>query len=152
MQVFAGPVLLMGSGFRMHYVPIPHEVADALGDARVVTGTLCDVPFRRAVHGRGNGTPHLRFGKQVLRQAGLQLGDTAFIEVEPADPDDVHLPRELTAALEADPEAAARFATFTPGKQRSLGVHVANARRAETRERRAVELCNKIRTHTLHDD
>ncbi len=152
MQIFAGPVLLSDSGFRMHYVPIPQEVADALEGARVVTGTLCDIPFRRAVHGLGNGTPHLRFGKHILRQAGLSLGDTAFLEVEPADPDVVHLAVEFEAALEADPEAAARFATFTPGKQRSLGVHVAQARRAETRERRAVELCDKIRTHTLHDD
>ena len=151
MQIFAGPVL-SHDATPAHYVPIPTEVDVALEGARVVTGTLCDVPFRRAVHGRKDGAPHLRFGKEVLRRAGLSLGDTAFLEVEPADPDAVHLPPEFEATLQADPEAAARFATFTPGKRRSLGVHVAQARRAETRERRALELCEKIRTHTLHDD
>ncbi|MGB3544810.1 YdeI/OmpD-associated family protein [Rubrivirga sp.] len=152
MQLFAGPVLCDAVSGGMHYVPVPPEVDDALEGARAVVGTLCDVPFRRVVHGRKNGTPHLRFGKQVLRRAGLSLGDTAFIEVEPTDPATVHLPPEFEAALEADPDAAARFSTFSAGKQRSLGTHVAYPTRAETRERRAVELCEKIRTHTLHDD
>ncbi|WP_420456124.1 YdeI/OmpD-associated family protein [Rubrivirga sp.] len=151
-EVFAGPVLRTEAGFRMHCVPIPAEVDDALGGARAVTGTLCGVPFRRAVHGRSNGAPHLRFGRAILREAGLALGATAFLEIEPADPDAVHLPEELTVALSQDPEAQARFATFTPGRQRSLGVHVDQARRPATRERRALELCEKIRTHTLYGD
>lgn len=152
-ETFAGPVLYTDSGFRMHYVPIPPEVYEALGEARIVTGTLCGIPFRRAVHGRGDGAPILKFGKKLLREAGLAFGDTAIIEVEPAaDPDAVHLPDELVVALELDAAAATRFATFTPGRQRSLGVHVDQAKRPATREKRALELCEKIRTHTLYDD
>ena len=152
-HAFAAPVLRRDDGVRMHYVPLPAEVDDALGEARIVVGTLGTVPFRRAVHGRGDGTPHLRFGRTVLRRAGLGYGDTALVELRPApDPDAVHLPPELVAALEQDPEAAARFATFTPGRQRSLGVHVDQARRPETRERRALDVARKTRTHTLHGD
>lgn len=137
---------------RMHYVPLPTEVADALGDARAVTGTLGDVPFRRAVHGRGDGALYIVFGRKLLADAGLGYGATAFVELEAADPDAVHLPPELVAALAADPEAAARFETFTPGRQRSLGVHVSQAKQPATRERRALELAEKIRTHTLYGD
>ncbi len=151
-HVFAGPVLRTTAGIGMHYVPIPAEIDDALDGARVVVGTLCDVPFRRAVQGRGNGAPKLMFGKKVLAEAGLRLGDTAFVEMSAGDPDAVDLPAELAAALELDPEAGARFATFTPGRQRSLGVHVDQARRPATRERRALDLCEKIRTHTLYGD
>ena len=152
-HAFAAPVLRHESGLRMHYVPLPFEVEDALGGARVVTGTLGGVPFRRTVHGRGNGTPHLVFGKKALSEAGLRYGDMAEIELEPAaDPDAVHLPAEFAAALALDPDASARFATFTPGHQRSLGVYVDQAKRPATRERRALELCEKIRTHTLHGD
>ena len=151
-ETFAGPVLRSESAMRMHFVPVPPEVDDALGDARVVTGTLCGVPFRRMVHGRADGTPHLRFGRRILADAGLALGETAIVEVEPADPDAVHLPAEFAAALAADAEARARFETFTPGRQRSLGVHVAQAKRAATREGRALDLCRKIRTHTLAGD
>lgn len=152
-HVFAGPVLRTDGGLGMHYVPIPHEVDDALNGARIVVGTLCGVPFRRAVHGRGNGEPRLHFGKKVLAEAGLAYGATAFVELGPAaDPDAVHLPEELEAALAQDEAAAVRFATFTPGRRRSLGVYVDQAKRAETRERRALELCEKIRTHTLYGD
>lgn len=152
MQVFAGPVMRESNAMRMHSVPIPTEVDEALGDARIVVGTLNDVPFRRAIHGRRDGTPHLRFGRTVLRKAGLALGETAFIELEAADPDAVHLPPELAAALAQDGEARARWETFTPGKQRSLGTHVDQAKRPETRERRALDLARKIRTHTLYGD
>ncbi|WP_412069765.1 YdeI/OmpD-associated family protein [Rubrivirga sp. IMCC43871] len=152
-HAFAAPVLRTERGFRMHYVPLPAEVDAALGEARIVVGTLCDVPFRRAVHGRGDGTPRLHFGKTMLAQARLGYGDTAIVELSAAaDPDAVHLPAELAAALSMDAEAAARFATFTPGRRRSLGVHVDQAKRPATRERRALELCEKIRTHTLYGD
>ncbi|MEM0964033.1 MAG: YdeI/OmpD-associated family protein [Bacteroidota bacterium] len=157
MHVFAGPVLLTDSGYRMHCIPIPPEIDEALGGARAVTGTLAspdgpEVSFRRAVHGRGDGAPRLHFGKTMLKRAGLAYGDTALIELAPADPDEVHLPEEFAAALAQDDEARARFETFTPGRQRSLGVHVDQAKRSETRMRRALELCEKIRTHTLHTD
>lgn len=152
-HVFAAPVLRQETGLRMHTVPLPSEVDDALGDARIVVGTVCGVPFRRAVHGRGSGAPHLRFGRNALRRAGLAYGDRALVELEAAlDPEAVHLPAELVAALAMDPEAAARFATFTPGRQRSLGVYVDEAKRPATRERRALDLCTKVRTHTLYGD
>ena len=152
-HVFAGPVLRTDDGLRMHYVPIPAEIDDALGGARIVVGTLSDVPFRRAVHGRGDGAPKLLFGKAALAKAGLAFGDTAFVELSAApDPDAVHLPEELSVALAQDPAAATRFATFTPGRQRSLGVYIDQAKRADTRVRRALELCEKIRTHTLYGD
>lgn len=157
-HAFAGPVLRSDQGMRMHYVPLPAEVDDALGAARVVVGTLAgpegqEAPFRRAVHGRGDGAPKLLFGKKVLAEAGLRLGDTAVVELSAAaDPDAVHLPEELAAALAQDDAARARFETFTPGRQRSLGVYVDQAKRPATRVRRALELCEKVRTHTLYGD
>lgn len=157
-HAFAGPVLRSDTGMRMHYVPLPVAVDDALGEARIVVGTLAapdgeGVPFRRAVHGRGDGAPKLLFGKKVLAEAGLRFGDTAIVELAAAaDPDAVHLPPEFEAALAQDDAARARFETFTPGRRRSLGVHVDQAKRPATREKRALELCEKIRTHTLHGD
>ena len=152
MHVFAGPVLRESGGMGMHVVPLPAEVDAALADVRAVVGTLNDVPFRRAVHGRKNGTPHLRFGKAVLRQAGLALGETAFVELEAADPDAVRVPAELAAALAQDDAARERWDTFTPGRQRSIAVQVDRARRAETRERRALDLARQIRTRALPTD
>jgi len=152
-HAFAGPVLRTDRGLGMHYVPLPADVDGALGSARIVVGTLCGVPFRRAVHGRGDGEPKLLFGKKVLAEAGLRFGDTAIVELDvAADPDAVHLPEELAVALAQDAAARARFETFTPGRQRSAGVYVDQAKRPATRVKRALELCEKIRTHTLYDD
>ena len=158
-HVFAGPVLRTDEGLGMHYVPLPAEIDDALDGARIVIGTLSGtdggpgVPFRRAVQGRGNGAPKLLFGKKVLREAGLAFGDTAVVELDlAADPDAVHLPAELAEALRQDDAARERFETFSPGRQRSLGVHVDQAKRADTRVRRALDLCEKIRTYTLYGD
>ena len=152
MHVFAGPVLRETGGMGMHYVPLPAQVDAALAGAKAVAGTLNDVPFRRAVHGRKDGAPRLRFGKAVLRQAGLALGETAFVELEAADPNIVRVPAELAAALGQDREAWERWDTFTPGRQRSLAMQVERAKRAETRERRALDLARQIRTRTLPTD
>ncbi len=52
----------------------------------------------------------------------------------------VDLPPELTAARAEKPAAKAAFEAFTIGKRREFAAHVAEAKRAETRQRRV----NKI--------
>lgn len=149
---FAGPVLRQPDGMRMHTVPIPPEVFEALGAPRIVVGQIEGVRFRRAVRARRTH-PHLALGRAVLREMGLSYGATAHVEIAAApDPDAVHLPAELVEALRQDPEAAERFYGFTPGRQRSLAIHVSGAKRRETRERRALEIARKTRTHTLYSD
>ncbi|MEL6771668.1 MAG: YdeI/OmpD-associated family protein [Bacteroidota bacterium] len=151
---FAGPVLREDDTMGMHYVPVPEPIAAALLAAghRRVEGTLEERPFTRALHGSADDA-RLRFGKSFLKECGLAWGATAHLDVRSvADPNAVTLPEELVAALAEDEEAATRFETFTPGKQRSLAHHVTSAKRTETRERRAYELARKIRTYTLHGD
>jgi hypothetical protein len=153
--VFAAPVLRQGDGLRIHYLPLPIEVADALrgeGVRRVVV-ELNGVPFRRAVMQSSDGGPHLVTGLTILREIGAALGDmvTVVLTADP-DPDAIDLPEEFEAALAQDPEAARRFAGFTPGMQRSLAYYVTQAKRTETRVKRSLELAHKLRTHTLHGD
>ena len=152
---YAAPVLRHTDGMRMHYVPVPPEVADALREAgtRRIVGTINGHPIRRALHGIGDGDYQLLIGRRALREVGGALGETLVLELMPdPDPDFVDIPEELQAALDADEEAAARWATFTPGKRRSLSIHVAQAKRPATRERRARDLAHKMATHTLHGD
>lgn len=140
---------------RMHYVPLPDDVAAALREAGVrrVVGTLNEHPFSRALHGWGSGPVHLMLGRGVLREAGLAYGDPVIVSLKPDPrPDDPDLPDELVAALQADHEAGKRFYGMTPGRQRSLAHYVHTAKRPATRERRALELAHKLRTYTLHGD
>jgi hypothetical protein len=154
LHAFAAPVLREEDGMRMHYVPVPEPIAAALLAAghRRVEGTLNGQRFARALHGQAENAI-LRFGRTFLRDAGLAWGDTAHLDVHAAaDPDAVPLPDELAAALAADEDAAERFYSFTPGRQRSLAHYVTSAKRPDTRRRRAADLADKVRSHTLYGD
>ena len=152
---FDASVLRTESGMINHYLPIPEEIGAALWDAGVrrVIATLNGKDFRRALIGRGDGTRCLILGGPLLREIGARMGDMVSVSlVADPDPDRVDLPEEFAAVLEQDDEAMARFASMTSGMQRSLALHVASAKREETRIKRALELAYKLRTRTLHGD
>lgn len=152
---FPAPVLRMTEGMRMHYVPIPHDIAEALvaSGTRRVIGTMNGQPINRALHGNGDGGWRLMLGRAALREVGAQYGDTVIIALQSdPTPNVIDLPQELTEALAQDEEAAERFYGMTPGRQRSLAYFVTSAKRRETRIRRAVDLAHKLRTHALHSD
>lgn len=139
----------------MHFVPIPYEIGERLSAARHrrLVVTLNGHEFRRALHGLGDGAYHVKVGRAVLRDLGLAYGETVIVTVRLDDePNRVDLGEELEAALARDSQAMRRFQTFSTGKQRSLALYVTGAKRPETRARRATELANKIRMHTLASD
>lgn len=149
---FAAPVLCEGGGMRMHYVPLPDDVAEAYAGVRRVVVAFNDVTVRRAILSRGGGERSLALSRDLLTRAGLSYGTTVIVDLAP-DPDPDHIDLgELAAALAADDAARARWETFTPGRQRSLAYHVTSARRAETRQARAEEIARKLRTFTLYGD
>jgi len=151
---FVAPVLVHETGMRQHYLPLPADVDDAFraAKARRVIATLNGHTVRRAIVNRKTSGRHLVLSRDLMRQLDVAYGELVEVELvaDPA-PDHVDL-GELVEALAADPEAKARFDTFTPGKQRSLAHYVTSAKRPETREARAEELATKLRTYTLYGD
>lgn len=152
---FAGPILRLDTGLRQHYLPLPADVADAWRAAGVrrVVGTLNGHLVTRGIQGRRDGERYLLLGRALLRAVGADFGDTVEAVLRP-DPesDRIDLGEEFAAVLDQDAEAAARFASMTPGRQRSLASYVTGARRVETRIKRALELAEKLRTYTLYGD
>ena len=139
----------------MHYLPVPEDIAEALhaSGTRRVIGTVNGHPINRGLHGNSNGGWRLMLGRAVLREVGVQYGDTVLVELQSdPTPDVIALPDELTEALAQDEQAAERFYGMTPGRQRSLATYVTSAKRSETRIKRAVDLARKLRTYTLHSD
>lgn len=57
---------------------------------------------------------------------------------------DLELPDELVEALDADPELAEAFHRLTPGRQRSYVIHLAGAKKPETRVARIAKLRDKV--------
>jgi uncharacterized protein YdeI (YjbR/CyaY-like superfamily) len=56
------------------------------------------------------------------------------------------IPNELAAALAANPEAQRIFLGMSPSHQRQYASHVAEAKRPETRQRRAAKMVRLILT------
>ncbi|HYE96690.1 MAG TPA: YdeI/OmpD-associated family protein [Rubricoccaceae bacterium] len=155
-HTFAAPVLRLDEPpLRMHYVPLPADVAEALRAAGV-RRLLCRFngrPLKRAVQGRVGGERFVLLNVAFLREIGAREGDTVVVELRPdPDPDAIDLGEELAIVLEQDEAAAARFFAFTPGMQRSLASYVTSAKRPETRIKRALALAHKVRTNALYGD
>lgn len=135
------------AGYMKHFVAVPAGVLAELGlqGGERVRGELNEVAFSRILQKRDDGAAYLRFGEGWLRDAEAHPGDRVTIRLEPdPDPDHVAIPDELAEALDAHPAASAAWASFTPGKRRTLAYGVERARRPETRARRAEQVVDGI--------
>ena len=153
---FIAPVLKADGGFlKQHFIPVPAEMAEVLLEAgtRRVIASLNDREYRRAIQNSKDGEYFIQLGLPILKAIDAQYGDEIRVGLmSDPDPDAVDLGEEFTEVLEMDEEAAARFFSFSPGKQRGLALHVNSARRSETRIKRALEIAHKLRTYTLYGD
>jgi uncharacterized protein YdeI (YjbR/CyaY-like superfamily) len=62
----------------------------------------------------------------------------------PKEEHELELPDELVEALDADPELAEAFHGLTPGRQKSYVIHLASAKKSETRFARIERARDKI--------
>jgi bacteriocin resistance YdeI/OmpD-like protein/uncharacterized protein DUF1905 len=128
-----------------HWVVVPFDGKDAFGEARPpVRGTVNGTPVRTrlAVYG---GVTYLGLTKAVLAEAGIAVGDPVDVMLERDDaPREVELPPELQAAL-TDPEVRAAFDALAYTHRREYAMWVAEAKRPDTRERRAAQAVERLR-------
>ena len=128
-------------------VVVPEAVILALGgrSAKRVAGTLNGQPVRLGLLPQTGGGRYLMINKLLCQQIGASPGQRVTLCLSPdPEPERVDLPPELAEALEAWPEAQATFAQQTGSMRRAMARHVAEARQAETRARRAVELSERL--------
>lgn len=152
---FTSTVIRLEDGMRYHALVVPDEVADVYEEAGItrVVVSLNGVESRRAIQRKRDGRRLLVLGREVLRQAGADTGDFVRVVMRPdSEPDEVELGEEFAEVLAQDNEARTRWETFPIGRQRSLAYYVTSAKRSDTRLKRALELAEKIRTHTLYGD
>lgn len=64
------------------------------------------------------------------------------------DIDELVVPEDLRAALEADPGAAANFEGFTPSQKKPLLFWIASAKRPATRQKRIAEVVRRAKEDT----
>jgi len=136
------------------FVVIPAEVVEALratGRTSVV-GTIDGQAFRNQFMPytfEGIGRQVVMPVNKATREAiGKNAGDTIDFDLERDERSrsaDVEIPAELAAALAAKPAAKTAFEALAPSHRREYAEHVAEAKRPETRHRRAAQTIERLR-------
>jgi bacteriocin resistance YdeI/OmpD-like protein/uncharacterized protein DUF1905 len=126
---------------------LPEAVGVKLGDTyRVpVKGTVGRHPVRTSVFRQRDGRRMLIVNKAMQRGAGIGAGDlvTVVLEVDAA-PRAVSLPAELEQALTRSRRARAAFEGLPPSHKKRYADWVGEAKRAQTRIRRAEEALRRL--------
>ena len=136
------------------FVVIPAEVVEALratGRTSVV-GTIDGHAFQNqfmpyTFEGIGRQVV-MPVNKATREMIGKNAGDTVDFDLERDERSrsaDVAIPTELADALAADGAAKAAFEALAPSHRREYAEHVAEAKRPETRERRAAQTIERLR-------
>jgi hypothetical protein len=128
------------------HVVVPLDARALWGEARPpVRGTINGVEYRSrlAVYG---GVTVLGLTNAFRKQAGLEVGDELEVTMERDDePREVEVPPALQARLDADDAAREAFAKLAFTHRREYTRWIAEAKREETRERRADKAVELLR-------
>jgi Bacteriocin-protection, YdeI or OmpD-Associated/Domain of unknown function (DUF1905) len=142
-QRFDGVLHSRGGGV---VIELPFDPKAVLGRARApVRVTINDFTFRTTVAVYG-GVALIGLNKANRAGAGVDAGDRVTVEIEPdTEPREVELPPELATALAADTELREFFDGLSYTHRREYAEWIAEAKREETRERRAARAVELLR-------
>lgn len=100
-----------------------------------IEADISGVPVKGAWQPSG-GRWYLMLPKIPLRNAGISIGSVVEVAFKVLPQDQVDVPPELSAALQAQPNARNAWSALSAGKQRSLAHMIASAKRSETKQAR----------------
>ena len=91
--------------------------------------------------------------KAARAELGVEIGDevTATVSLDEG-PREIELPAELSAALAGDAEAAAAYERLAPSHRKEYARWVGEAKKEETRQRRAAESLQRLREGRTRSD
>jgi hypothetical protein len=152
---FTSTVVRLETGMRYHALPMPDDVAKQLNDTGVrrLIATINGHSCKRALQNHVDGGSFLIVGSGLLKTCGLKLRSTTTVSLAPdPEPDTIDMPEAFALVLDHDEAARARWDTFPLGRQRSLLHYITSPKQEATQIKRAWELAEKIRTHSLYGD
>lgn len=124
------------------FVRIPFSVAEEFGvKGQVpVKGTINGIAYENSLLPQGEGAHILVVKKEIRERAGVDAGDVAQVTLErETGIRTVEVPPELAEALESQPSARQIFDDLSYSHRKAYCDHVGQARRADTRVRRATK-------------
>ena len=128
------------------FAVVPAEIRRALGGkARTdVRGTVVGAAFRSTIS-KGEGVYRFPVTREVREAAGVGVGDLVDITIDvDTEPRPIEVPSELREVLEAE-GLWTQFEGLSPSHRRAWAQHVAEAKKSETRTRRAQKAPEAIR-------
>ncbi|MGI4887094.1 MAG: YdeI/OmpD-associated family protein [Janthinobacterium lividum] len=127
-------------------VAVPAAALAALGPGtKRVVCTIGGHAERLGLLPQPGGGRYLLLRKALCQRLGLAVGQEIDVALAPdPNPDFIDLPDELAEALAAWPAAATAFHAHSGSRKRAMARHVAEAKTAETRARRAVQLAERL--------
>jgi hypothetical protein len=131
------------------YLVVPLDARSLWGEARPpVAGTVNGVPFRSRLMVYGGRTV-LGLTNALRAQAGITQGNDVEVVIDRDDaPREVEVPEELQAALAGDESARAAFDALAFTHRREYAGWIGEAKREETRVRRAARAIEMLREGT----
>jgi bifunctional DNA-binding transcriptional regulator/antitoxin component of YhaV-PrlF toxin-antitoxin module len=131
------------------WIEIPFDAKAKFGEARApVAGTVNGVEFRSRLSVYG-GRTYLGLRREIREAAGIDIGDAVEVAIERDDaPREVDVPPALTQALAGDAEANAAFDALSFTHRKEYARWIAEAKRDETRDRRAAKAVEMLRAGT----
>lgn len=128
-------------------IRVPAEVVAALGTSRKppVRVTIAGHTYRSTVATRG-GEFLVGVSAENRKGAGVAAGDEVDVDLElDTEPREVIVPADLVEALDGDGDAAAFFATLSYSQKQWYVIPIAEAKTAQTRQRRVVKAITMLR-------
>jgi Bacteriocin-protection, YdeI or OmpD-Associated/Domain of unknown function (DUF1905) len=138
--------LVVGMPRGGHAIEIDDGTARAIGAAHMarVKGSIAGVEYRSNVVKMG-GRMILGVHKATIEAAGLEIGKRVKVVIEPDGRSrEAEVPAELAALLAKHKRAAAAWRAMPPSHRREYANHVAEAKKPETRARRAVDSIDRM--------
>jgi bifunctional DNA-binding transcriptional regulator/antitoxin component of YhaV-PrlF toxin-antitoxin module len=135
---FSAPMQEASGGGR--WVEIPADVAATFPEKRApVCAVVNGHEYRSRISAYG-GRSYLGLRAELRREAGIDVGDVLDIELTIDDqPRVVEEPSEFATALAGSPEARQRFDALSYTHRKEYARWVGEAKRQETRDRRAAK-------------
>ena len=137
--------VLMKSGSRI-FIPIPFNPHDAWGvkTRHHITGTVNGHRVRGSLGSDGKQY-FLPLGAAWRRDCGLDAGDKVEVVLSPEGPQSENLSSDVSAALDAEPQAKAFFESLATFYRNTYIKWIESAKRPETRAARIKEMIELLK-------
>lgn len=129
-------------------IDVPEKVTTAFGDTGyiAVSGTMNDSGIRGTLMPAGGGRHVLDVNLEMRERAGVKIGDTVIFTLDRGETTrNPPMSRELSVALDLEPQAKATWAAAAPAKRKDVLTRIARQRTPEAVAREVEQVVRKLR-------